>query len=100
MTPPAPPSRRTACAGTGDHIGLHDALQRGVHLLHAHLRFQDAGVVHQRGDRPRSRSVALNRARMPARSTIRAHGHGGPPPADRVDHRLRASARDLFTHTA
>ena len=58
MTPPAPPCRldirRTASRAhrKADHIGLHDALQpRGVHLLHPHLGLQDAGVVHQRGDR-------------------------------------------------
>ena len=35
-----------------DHIGGEDTMEpRGIHRVHAHLRFQDAGVVHQGRER-------------------------------------------------
>ena len=86
-----PAHRLAGAQERADHIGLHDALQpRGVHLLHAHLRFQDAGVVHQRGDRPQLAVRGVEQARMPAsvdtsrprpRRSRPARGSRRPPPA-------------------
>ena len=107
MTPPAPPCRldirRTASRAHRKGpttLACMMRCSRGVHLLHPHLGLQDAGVVHQRGDRSQ---LAVRGAEQGQDAGfgrhIRAHGDGGAAlPTDRVDHRLRAIGARLVVH--